>query len=375
MTPKTDARFMSLALSLGRRGMGRVWPNPAVGCVIVKDGRIVGRGWTADGGRPHAETRALEQAGAAARGATAYVTLEPCAHHGQTPPCAQSLIAVGIARVVIAAGDPDPRVNGGGIAMLERAGIAVTTGVCAAEATDDHAGFLLRVTQQRPFVTLKLAGTLDGRIATATGESKWITGPDARRMVHIMRARHDAVMVGAGTVRADDPGLTVRGLGVERQPVRVVVSRSMKLPTDSQLAQTAETNPVWLCHGAEADVAAWQSKGAVSVPCAINAGQVDPHSVMHELAAKGISRVFCEGGGMLAASLLAANLVDELVVFTAGRAIGAEGTPMIAAMGVDRLANAPQFRLHKAAPVGADVCQVWRRLTSPQEGISRKKPL
>ena len=362
MTAASDARFMALALSLGRRGMGRVWPNPAVGCVIVRDGLIIGRGWTADGGRPHAETAALAQAGSAARGATAYVTLEPCAHHGQTPPCAEALVAAGIARVVIATGDPDARVAGRGIAILRDAGIAVETGVLQRQAQRDHAGFFLRVTENRPFVTLKLAGTLDGRIATASGESQWITGPEARRAVHIMRARHDAVMVGAGTVRADDPSLTVRGMGVTRQPVRVVLSRAMKIPATGQLAATARDVPVWLCHGPDADVAAWTAQGAVSLPCAVSAGQVDPHAALAALAGQGITRVFCEGGGMLAASLLSAGLVDALVVFSAGIAIGAEGTPSLAAMGVDSLALAPRFTLDQVRPVGGDIMHTWVRV-------------
>ncbi|MFA5581617.1 MAG: bifunctional diaminohydroxyphosphoribosylaminopyrimidine deaminase/5-amino-6-(5-phosphoribosylamino)uracil reductase RibD, partial [Paracoccaceae bacterium] len=187
---------MAHALALGRRGLGNVWPNPAVGCVIVAGGRIVGRGFTRPGGRPHAEVVALAQAGPAARGATAYVTLEPCAHHGVTPPCSDALIAAGVARVVVALGDPDPRVNGGGIARLRAAGVAVTTCVGAVEARHDQRGFLSRITRGRPMVTLKLATSLDGRIATAGGESRWITAPPARRMVHAMRARHDAVMVG-----------------------------------------------------------------------------------------------------------------------------------------------------------------------------------
>ena len=358
----TDARYMALALQLGRRGMGRVWPNPAVGCVIVPHGCIVGRGWTQDGGRPHAETVALAQAGEDARGATVYVTLEPCAHHGQTPPCATALTAAGVARVVVALGDPDGRVAGRGIAMLEQAGIAVETGLLADQARADHAGFLSRITAARPFVTLKLAGTLDGRIATASGESQWITGPEARRAVHMMRARHDAVLVGAGTLRADDPALSVRGLGITRQPVRIVVSRAVKLPLTSQLAQTARQSPVWICHGAEADVADWLALGAVSLPCAVRAGQVEPEAMMQALASAGITRVFCEGGGMLAASLLGAGLVDDLVVMTAGCAIGAEGTPALAAMGIGRLADAPRFALHDLARLGDDVMTHWRRV-------------
>ena len=353
---------MSVALSLGRRGMGRVWPNPAVGCVIVQDGVIVGRGWTADDGRPHAERIALDQAGEKAQGATAYVTLEPCSHYGKTPPCAEALIEARIERVVIATGDPDPRVAGRGVVMLRAAGISVEVGVLEAEAQRDHAGFLSRVTRGRPFVTLKLAGTLDGRIATATGESKWITGRQARRMVHMMRARHDAVLVGAGTVRADNPSLTVRDVGIKRQPVRVVVSRAMKISADVQLARTVGKAPVWLCHGPEADVSAWTAAGAVSLPCPVAAGQVDPVAVMQTLADQGITRVFCEGGGMLAASLLNAGLVDRLVAFSAGIAIGAEGTPMLASMGVDQLAYAPRFDLESVTPVGGDTCHIWHRV-------------
>lgn len=352
---------MALALSLGRRGLGRVWPNPAVGCVIVKDGLIVGRGQTADGGRPHAEARALAQAGDAAYGATVYVTLEPCAHHGKTPPCADALIQAGVARVVVATGDPHPKVSGKGFDMLSAAGVQVDTGVLQDQAQRDNAGFLLTQTQGRPLVTLKMAGTLDGRIATASGESQWITGPAARRAVHMMRARHDAVMVGAGTVRADDPSLTVRGLGIAQQPVRVIVSRGMRLPATGQLAQTARDTPVWVCHGPDAAVAAWTDRGAVSLPCGLDAGQVDLNDVLQGLAARGITRVFCEGGGMLAASLLQADLVDVLVVFSAGMAIGAEGTPALAAMGVDELANAPRFKLDSVTQIGPDICHKWRR--------------
>lgn len=357
---------MALALSLGRRGQGRVWPNPAVGCVIVQGHRIVGRGWTADGGRPHAEPQALAQAGSAATGATAYVTLEPCSHHGQTPPCAEALIAARVGRVVVASGDPDDRVAGRGIAMLRAAGITVDMGVMEAEARADHAGFLLRVTAGRPWITLKLAATLDGRIATATGESKWITGPEARAMVHALRARHDAVMVGAGTARADDPALTVRGLGITRQPVRVVISRNLDLPEGGALARTAPDVPLWICHDqalAPGLVARWAARGAVLIPCETAGGQVSIHAALAALAARGLTRVLCEGGGGLAASLLAAGLVDELVMFSAGRLIGAEGIPMLAAMGIDRLADAPRLTLTEVRDVGGDILHRWVRAT------------
>lgn len=351
---------MGVALALSQRTRGRTAPNPNVGCVIVADGRVVGRGWTHAGGRPHAEAMALGQAGARAAGATAYVTLEPCAHTGQTPPCADALIAAGVARVVVATGDPDPRTAGQGIARLHAAGIAVDVGVLRRAADLDHAGFFLRLTRGRPWVTLKLASSLDGRIATATGESRWITGSPARRAVHALRARHDAVMVGAGTARADDPMLDVRDLGQVRQPVRVVLSRDLNLALNSRLVQTAAAQPVWLCHGPDADTRDWMRAGVVPVACQVAHNRVDPLSALRALAARGITRVLCEGGGQLAAALLQARLVDELVLFQAGVAIGADGLPSLAGLGVADLTQAPRFRLDHVAAVGADVMQVWR---------------
>jgi diaminohydroxyphosphoribosylaminopyrimidine deaminase/5-amino-6-(5-phosphoribosylamino)uracil reductase len=355
---------MRLALSLGRRGQGNTAPNPAVGCVIVKDSRIIGRGWTQPGGRPHAEAMALAQAGPAARGADVYVTLEPCAHHGQTPPCADALVAAGVARVVVAIQDSDPRVNGAGLAVLRDAGIVVETGLCADAAAVDHAGFFLATTQHRPFVTLKLANSFDGRIATGTGESQWITGPQARRVVHAMRARHDAVMVGGGTARHDDPSLTVRGIGPVRQPARVVVSRRLDVPLMGKLARTAAQIPVVMCHGRDADPGlqdTWRGLGATLLPCATRGSQLDPRDVLRNLADHGITRVFCEGGSALAASLIEANLVDRLVGFTAGLAIGAEGLPNIGALGLGRLADGARFDLVSVRSVGADICHEWAR--------------
>ncbi len=356
---------MALALSLGRRGQGMCWPNPAVGCVIVRDGRIVGRGWTQPGGRPHAEPVALAQAGELARGATAYVSLEPCSHYGKTPPCALALIEAGVARVVSAIEDSDPRVAGQGFAMLRDAGIEVTTGILAEEAALDHEGFFLKTEQGRPFVTLKLASSFDGRIATETGHSKWITGPEARRLVHAMRARHDAVMVGAGTARADDPSLTVRDLGVDHQPVRVVVSRHMDLPLLGQLARTASDVPVWICHGPHPDAErarAWEGLGARLIPCKLSGHRIDAVDLLQQLGQAGLTRVFCEGGSALAASLLAADLVDELVGFTAGVSIGAEGLPAIGALALDRLDQASRFDLIETRDVGGDVLHRWGRV-------------
>ncbi|WP_366523085.1 bifunctional diaminohydroxyphosphoribosylaminopyrimidine deaminase/5-amino-6-(5-phosphoribosylamino)uracil reductase RibD [uncultured Tateyamaria sp.] len=365
MSQAEDIRFMSLALSLGRRGMGQTAPNPAVGCVIVKDERIIGRGWTQLGGRPHAETEALAQAGSDAAGATAYVTLEPCAHHGKTPPCAEALVAAGIRRAVIAMRDSDTRVDGQGIAILQAAGIEVTTGICEAEAEADHIGFTLRTEQGRPFVTLKLASSFDGRIATGTGESQWITGPQARRCVHAMRARHDAVMVGGGTARHDDPSLTVRGFGDVPQPTRVVVSRRLDLPLMSTLARTAKDVPVILCHGRDADPMlqdTWRDLGATLLPCGTSGAQLDPRDILQQLGSHGVTRVFCEGGGALAASLIETDLVDELVGFTAGLVIGAEGLPNIGALGLDTLAAAQRYTLKSVSHMGADVCHRWARV-------------
>ncbi len=355
---------MRQALALAARGMGQVWPNPAVGCVIVAGDRIVGRGVTQPGGRPHAETVALAQAGAAARGATAHVTLEPCAHHGRTPPCAEALAAAGVARVVVAAGDPDPRVAGRGLAILRAAGIAVTAGVLAPEARLLNAGFLLRVGAGRPFVTLKLALSLDGRIANGAGVSRWITGPAARRQVHALRARHDAVMVGIGTALADDPDLTVRDLGPVRQPVRVVLDSRLRLPAAARLARTAAEVPVWVLHAAGA-AAGPAPAGLCRLPVAAGPdGRIDPAAALARLAAEGITRVLCEGGGQLAASLLTAGLVDEIVAFTGGHAFGQNGTPGLGALpAAAALPDPPDWALVDTAPAGRDLMHRWRRRT------------
>ncbi|MBN2631776.1 MAG: bifunctional diaminohydroxyphosphoribosylaminopyrimidine deaminase/5-amino-6-(5-phosphoribosylamino)uracil reductase RibD [Rhodobacteraceae bacterium] len=355
---------MAHALALAGRGLGRTWPNPAVGCVIVRDGRILGRGWTQPGGRPHAERRALDQAGEA-RGATAYVTLEPCAHHGQTPPCSEALIAAGVARVVTALTDPDPRVSGKGHAMLRAEGIAVTQDVLADEARRLNAGFLKRVTQGLPMVTLKLATTIDGRIATASGESRWITGPDARRYVHALRLGHDAVMVGAGTARADDPDLTARDIGASHQPVRIVLDRLLAHAPDSRLGRTAQTSPVWMVHGPNAPTAAraaWAATGAALIPCPMKDGHMDLTAALRALAGRGLTRILCEGGGTLAAALIRAGLVDDLIQITAGRLIGAEGTPALGPLALSHLADAPAFHLRSQTRLGPDSASHWSRL-------------
>jgi len=361
----TDRRFMALALSLGRRGLGQTWPNPSVGAVIVNKGRIVGRGWTQPGGRPHAETLALAEAGAAAKDASVYVTLEPCAHHGQTPPCADKLIAAGVSRVVSTIDDPDPRVAGQGHARLKAAGIRVETGCLDDQAKRDHAGFLLRILSARPFVSLKLATSFDGRISSQSGESQWITGPEARRIGHLMRSCHDAVMIGCGTAKADDPMLTVRGLGIERQPVRLVVDSKLSLSPESRLAKTAGEIPLWICHGETATVNRrdrLSACGARLIECASSrSGRIDMIDALAQLAAIGLNRVYCEGGGEIAASLLAAGLVDELIGFTAGLALGADGIAAIGEMPQSRLADKQRFILRECQTVGPDILHIWSR--------------
>lgn len=358
----TDTDHMSHALRLAARGLGNVWPNPAVGCVLVRGGVVVGRGWTQPGGRPHAEVRALEQAGDAAQGATAYVTLEPCAHHGHTPPCASALIAAKLARTVTALTDPDPRVSGKGHAMLRAAGIEVTEGVLTPEATRLNAGFLKRVTQGLPFVTLKLAASLDGRTATATGESRWITGPEARRKVHALRLSHDAVMVGSGTALADDPDLTVRDLGAQRQPVRILLDRLLRHAPDSRLGRTARDNPVWLLHGPSAPEAArkaWEATGATLMEIPETQGHLDLTAALQALAAKGLTRILSEGGSSLAAALVKAGLVDDLALFTGGVLIGAEGHPAFGMLGLTELSGAARPALRSAQILGADTYSCW----------------
>lgn len=354
---------MAHALRLAARGLGNVWPNPAVGCVLVKGGIIVGRGWTQPGGRPHAEVRALEQAGPLAQGATAYVTLEPCAHHGQTPPCANALIAAKVERVVTALTDPDPRVSGKGHALLRAAGITVTEGILAPEATRLNAGFLKRVTQGLPFVTLKLAASLDGRTATATGESRWITGPESRRKVHAMRLTHDAVMVGSGTALADDPDLTVRDMGATRQPIRIVLDRTLKHSPQSRLGRSARETPVWLLHGPSAPDtarAAWQATGATLIETAEADGLLDLKAALQTLASKGLTRILSEGGSTIAAALVKAGLVDELAMFTGGMLIGADGHAALGALGLQALKEAPRLTRGDSQPNSPDALSTWQ---------------
>lgn len=341
-----DAAHMCAALALARRNLGRVWPNPSVGCIVVKDGQVLGRGVTAPGGRPHGEPQALAQAGEGARGATVYVSLEPCNHHGKTPPCSEALIDAGIARIVVACEDPDPRVSGGGIRRLREAGIQVDVGLCAEVAQEVNHGFITRILKGRPGVTLKLATSLDARVATATGHSQWITGPDSRARGHLLRANHDAILIGIGTALADDPELTCRLPGLEAaNPVRVVLDSALRLPVTSRLAQgAASTAPTWVVTRADAD----QARAAALESLGVRLLRVDPDdtgrlpiaAVLTALAGQGITRLLVEGGPSVATSFLKAGLVDQIEWFRAPMLIGGDGLPAVGALGADALEQA-----------------------------------
>lgn len=358
-----DIHFMKTALTLAARGLGCVAPNPAVGCVIVReeaDGPVVvGRGWTQPGGRPHAETEALRRAGALAKGATAYVSLEPCAHHGKTGPCAEALIEAGIARVVGAVADPNPEVAGRGFAMLQAKGVEVVENVCAAEARQLNAGFFLTMSENRPLVTLKIASSLDGRTATHDGHSQWITGEASRARGHLLRATHDAIMAGSATAIVDDPELTCRlpGLG-DRSPIRIVADGRLRLPLTSKLVRDARKVPLWLLTlpGGDANRRrAFEDCGAVLIDVAPGEGGVmDMRAALGTLAKKGVTRLLVEGGARLAASLMRDRLVDRIEWFQAAKLIGGDGYPAIAGLGVKHLEGAPSFVLREVARLGED---------------------
>ena len=358
--------MMRAALALARRSLGRTWPNPAVGCVIVKDGAVVGRGRTRDGGRPHAEVDALNQAGEGARGATVYVTLEPCSHHGKSPPCADALVGAGVATVVSALQDPNPQVNGAGHDRLRRAGIAVEVGEGAKEAAEINAGFLMREVEGRPLFHLKTATSLDGRIATASGESKWITGAAARADGQRLRALHDAIIVGSNTVAADDPELTCRLPGLEAySPTRIVLDSRARTSPASKLALGAKQTPLWLICTREAPAAAreaLQAKGVEVIEVASNAqGRVDIAAVAQELGRRKLTRVLIEGGGEVAAGFLGAGLVDRVTSYQAGLLLGADSRSAVGPLALEKLGFAPRFRLVSSRQLAGDMVETWHR--------------
>jgi diaminohydroxyphosphoribosylaminopyrimidine deaminase / 5-amino-6-(5-phosphoribosylamino)uracil reductase len=359
-----DARFMALALALGRRGLGRTWPNPAVGAVVVRDGIIVGRGWTQPGGRPHAETEALARAGAAARGATLYVTLEPCSHHGKTPPCADAIIAAGVVRVVSALVDPNPEVAGAGHWRLAEAGVVVEVGIGADEARRAHAGHIRRVQDGRPHVTLKLAVSADGKSGLAGRRPVTITGEAVRARVHQMRSRNDAVLTGIGTALADDPLLTCRLPGM-RSPVRVVLDAALRLPLASKLVATARQTPLWVMAGEAAPREREQAllvHGAVVLRVAGTEGTLDLPAALKLLAQRGITRVMVEAGPVLSAAILRADLVDEAALFRSPTAIGSDGLDALDGLPLSALTRSPRLRALGSESIGPDTVELFERI-------------
>lgn len=346
---------MQLALALGRRGQGMTAPNPAVGAVLVKDGVIVGRGWTQVHGRPHAEVEALRRAGGAARGATLYVTLEPCSHHGKTPPCADAIIAAGVARVVSALEDINPEVAGEGHARLRAAGIAVEVGVGREEALRDHDGHFRLMREGRPHVMLKLALSADGMIGKP-GERVMLTGEAANARVHLLRAQHDAVLVGIGTALADDPLLTCRLPGMaSRSPVRIVLDPHLRLPPSSKLVQSAREAPLWVA--GQDKSAALEAAGATIVPYA---GPDDLPALLRELGKHGITRLLVEGGAKVGASFIAAGLVDDIWLFATPVGIGA-GVPALEGLSLREITASPRWRVRATESFGQDMLTVYER--------------
>jgi diaminohydroxyphosphoribosylaminopyrimidine deaminase / 5-amino-6-(5-phosphoribosylamino)uracil reductase len=359
-----DARFMALALALGRRGLGRTWPNPAVGAVVVKDGLIVGRGWTQSGGRPHAETEALARAGSAARGATLYVTLEPCSHHGKTPPCADAVIADGVARVVSALVDPNPEVAGAGHWRLAEAGVVVEVGIGAEEARRDHAGHIRRVQDGRPHVMLKVAVSADGKSGLAGRLPAAITGEPARARVHLMRARSDAVLTGIGTALADDPLLTCRLPGM-LSPVRIVLDAALRLPLASKLVATARQTPLWIVTATDASREREQAliaQGADVLRVAAAGGKLDLAVVLKALADRGITRVMVEAGPILAAAFLRADLVDEAALLRSPNAIGVDGLDALDGLPLSALTRSPRLAAIGREVLGTDTVEMFERV-------------
>ncbi|MEJ0025808.1 MAG: bifunctional diaminohydroxyphosphoribosylaminopyrimidine deaminase/5-amino-6-(5-phosphoribosylamino)uracil reductase RibD [Rhizomicrobium sp.] len=364
MTTEADRRHMRHAIALASRGVGRTGRVPSVGCVIVgPDGSVVACGRTDESGRPHAEAVALAAAGTAARGATAYVTLEPCSHVGLTGgPCADLLIAAGVARVVIACGDPDPRVDGQGIAKLKAAKIVVDLGLDETQARSTLEGFFSHIRRKRPYVTLKIAQSLDGKTATANGDSKWITGEESRRFGHLLRARNDAILVGIGTALADDPELTCRVAGLERySPLRVVLDSRLRLQADSRLAAGALKIPTVVFTTAEAGGAALSARGIDVIRVAPDAqGRPDLNAMLTELSTRNVTRLLVEGGAAIHAAFLDRGLADALEIFTAPIALGGDGHDGIDVLAAATVGAAPRFTRESVRKIGADVLESYR---------------
>jgi diaminohydroxyphosphoribosylaminopyrimidine deaminase/5-amino-6-(5-phosphoribosylamino)uracil reductase len=349
-----DRLHMAEALRLAEKGLWTTSPNPRVGCVIVRDGRVVGSGWHARAGEPHAEAFALKEAGERAAGATVYVTLEPCSHHGRTPPCAEALIAAKPARVVAAMKDPNPQVAGSGFAKLRVAGIAVETGLMEAEATELNIGFVARMTRGLPWVRMKIAATLDGRTALANGQSQWITGADARRDGHAWRARACALVTGIGTVRDDDPQLTVRDVPTTRQPLRVVVDSKLQLAPTARILEGGGVLVVGAVDDRE-KIAALNDRGAEVIVLANAQGKTDLEQIMRELARRGLNEVHVESGSKLNGSMLSAGIVNELLLYYAPSLLGDAARGMFNLPEFQTLAQKIPVRFHDVRRVGEDL--------------------
>ena len=367
-----DERWMQAALAFGRRSLGLAAPNPSVGALLLDNGIVVGRGVTWQGGRPHAERRALDEAGGAARGATLYVTLEPCSHHGFTPPCADAVVAAGVSRVVCALEDPDPRVAGRGLGLLRAAGVEVLLGPGAAAARRDHRGHILRVTLGRPMVTLKLARTADGFAAGDQHDRRLaITGQIANLRVQVMRSMHDAIMVGVGTAIADDPLLTVRLPGVDQRPLRVVLDSQLRLPAASRLCATAREYPTVVLTTPTASSeseAILKAHGVEVARLGVESDlQIDLHAALGWLGQRGITRVLSEGGPTIAARLIREGLADEVVLLTATKPLGRPGLPVLPPEAYAALEDASRYAVAETAAYGSDTMRRWERV---DDGIS-----
>jgi diaminohydroxyphosphoribosylaminopyrimidine deaminase/5-amino-6-(5-phosphoribosylamino)uracil reductase len=360
-----DERFMALAFALGRRGRGRTWPNPAVGAVIAREGIIVGRGWTQPGGRPHAETEALRQAGDAARGATMFVTLEPCSHHGRTPPCADAIVAAGIARVVSPLADPNPDVAGSGHWRMAEAGVVVDVGLGADKARHEHAGHIRRMREGRPHVTLKLAVSADGKAGLKGRQPVQITGSEVRNRVHRMRAMSDAVLTGIGTVISDDPLLTCRLPGMAgRSPVRVVLDASLRLPLASRLVTTARDAPLWVMTAESAPrerESPLQAQGVEIVRIPVANGRLDLGAALKSLGGRGITWLMVEAGPILTAAFVESDLVDEAMLYRSPNTIGPDGIDALEGRTLDVLTASPKLALADRDMAGADTVEHFVR--------------
>jgi diaminohydroxyphosphoribosylaminopyrimidine deaminase/5-amino-6-(5-phosphoribosylamino)uracil reductase len=350
---QSEERHMLRALALAKRGLFTTQPNPRVGCVIAHGDEVVGEGWHARAGEPHAEVLALREAGVRAEGATAYVTLEPCAHHGRTPPCADALVAAGVARVVAAIRDPNPRVSGGGFARLREAGIGIATGLCAAEARAINPGFLSRMERGRPWVRLKIAASLDGRIALASGESKWITSEAAREDAQRWRARSSAILTGIGTVLADDPRLTVRLDEPHVPPLRVVLDANLRTPADAQVLDGSAPTLIAHASGASPKDARFDRVERIAVDA--SAGKLDLPAVLDLLAAREVNELQVEAGPILSGSLLSSGLVDEILLYLAPILLGDTARPLANLPPLASLANASRLTLVEQALTGPDL--------------------